>query len=910
MTDARRDLLVGCLTAAVALLVYLRTLAPGLAAVGDAPVFQFVGRVLGTPHNPGYPLFVLLTHPLAYLPFGSFAYRVNLFSACAGALAVGLVFACARALGCSRASSAAAALAFGFGHTFWSQAVVAEVYTLNAALVAGMLAGFAWWGRTGKAAAFYTGTFCLALGLAHHTTIALFAPGVLVYALRVKPAFVFRPRTIAACAAIALIGLSPYALILIRSHQSGVYLESRATTLAELVDVVRGKQFAHQLFAFDAPDVLAKRLPMVFERLVLPELTYVGAAASLAGLVWLLRKRLSEGLLLSIGAAATLLFAANYDVLDLEVFVIPAVLVAWLFGAVGADQLNRLAARIPGGAVAAAAIAGALPIWLFATNLERTDRSRDVEAEAHMDRLFERLPERTAFVSEDFLVDRMVSYQLLGADRGRGRRIIGITREPDMVESALAEGFNVFAFAGGARQLRQAGFDVAYDQTRLRGAPLGVLLAGLRPGCVVAIAVPAGHAHGFDGAVDGLDVIRAPARPGALDRPSAQAIVGSVGGLRSAAHRAAPDEVDLRVPVTHLIDDAGTGFPGDIRAVANRDEAAVMVGTREVVRTTAGVAVAVWNENGALRVAFVLEPESGYRVPANVRRFDVRPVLPASRRQHLQPGHWADISSVARTGSVVVRVPPGASVTLRVGSDGRLRPRVFDRPTAAVQADLPWSSSSAAGQPMIRGGPVLPDPATAHRYQLEVSMRGSAREPGAAQLAFGGIPSYAVALLTPSARREPVTADVIAVDTGGLPETQDARTDIIRMGRTDQAQLLGEGWSDAEGDAIGPYRWFTSAASLLLPSRDGGGVALRLHARAEPADRAGAVRLGGGVNGRELPPMELSPGWRTYEWPLPPGLLHTGSNELTLSLKGGNDRIRLGVATVAVVYSESRPLDR
>ena len=62
-------------------------------------MFQFIGRVLGVAHNPGYPLYVLLTYPIALLPIGSLPYRINLFSAVCGALAVALVFLVARRLG-------------------------------------------------------------------------------------------------------------------------------------------------------------------------------------------------------------------------------------------------------------------------------------------------------------------------------------------------------------------------------------------------------------------------------------------------------------------------------------------------------------------------------------------------------------------------------------------------------------------------------------------------------------------------------------------------------------------------------------------------------------------------------------------------------------------------------------------
>ena len=74
---------------AVALAAYVRTLAPGLTSDLDSPMFQFIGRVLGVAHNPGYPLYTLVTWPVAQVPIGELAWRINLFSAVMGAVATG-----------------------------------------------------------------------------------------------------------------------------------------------------------------------------------------------------------------------------------------------------------------------------------------------------------------------------------------------------------------------------------------------------------------------------------------------------------------------------------------------------------------------------------------------------------------------------------------------------------------------------------------------------------------------------------------------------------------------------------------------------------------------------------------------------------------------------------------------------
>ena len=184
-----------CACGAVALAAYLRTLAPGLTADLDSPLFQFIGRALGVAHNPGYPLYTLLTWPIAQLPVGELAWRINVFSAVMGAVATGLVFLAARRLEARRIVSVAAALGFAAGATFWSQAVIAEVYTLHAALVAGLLVAALTWSRSRHPAHFYAALGCLAAGLGHHTTILAFAPGLALQALLVDRHFVLaRPH--------------------------------------------------------------------------------------------------------------------------------------------------------------------------------------------------------------------------------------------------------------------------------------------------------------------------------------------------------------------------------------------------------------------------------------------------------------------------------------------------------------------------------------------------------------------------------------------------------------------------------------------------------------------------------------------------------------------------------------------
>ena len=85
----RRLVFVGISLAALGL--YVRTLAPSVATLFDDSLeFQLVPVLLAIPHPTGYPLYALLGRLATLVPFGDAAYRVNLLSAVAAAVAVAL----------------------------------------------------------------------------------------------------------------------------------------------------------------------------------------------------------------------------------------------------------------------------------------------------------------------------------------------------------------------------------------------------------------------------------------------------------------------------------------------------------------------------------------------------------------------------------------------------------------------------------------------------------------------------------------------------------------------------------------------------------------------------------------------------------------------------------------------------
>ena len=131
----------GAGVALLALVLYVRTLAPTVLyydrpEMFDSAMLQAAAPVLGVGHPTGYPTYMMLAKLFTYLPFGDAAYRVNLLSAVFEAVAVMFVYLAGLKLSRRPAAAAVGALAFGLTPIFWSQAVIAEVYTLNATFIA------------------------------------------------------------------------------------------------------------------------------------------------------------------------------------------------------------------------------------------------------------------------------------------------------------------------------------------------------------------------------------------------------------------------------------------------------------------------------------------------------------------------------------------------------------------------------------------------------------------------------------------------------------------------------------------------------------------------------------------------------------------------------------------------------
>jgi tetratricopeptide (TPR) repeat protein len=192
---------------AAALTLYLVTCARTVS-FGDAGELIAASWRFGVAHPPGYPLYTAVLGAVLHgIPLGEPALRTNVLSALFAAAAVGAIAAWARTAFRSTAAAAATAGAFAACGIVWSIATITEVYAFHALLLVLLLA-LAW--RAGAAGddtsrrrAFLGASIVLGVALAHHPTIVVALPAVLVLAWCGKRAL--RARDIAACIALTLL---------------------------------------------------------------------------------------------------------------------------------------------------------------------------------------------------------------------------------------------------------------------------------------------------------------------------------------------------------------------------------------------------------------------------------------------------------------------------------------------------------------------------------------------------------------------------------------------------------------------------------------------------------------------------------------------------------------------------------
>jgi 4-amino-4-deoxy-L-arabinose transferase-like glycosyltransferase len=363
----RGSALLGGAVAIFVGILYVGTLAPTVLPYGapdtlDSPMLQAEVPVLGVGHPTGYPTYMMLTHFFTYLPFGDHAYRVNLASAVYGIAAVLVVYLAGLRLGGRAVAAAAGALAFGLSGAFWSQAVIAEVYTFEALFVALVILYLLVWRDRRNGRYLLLCAFLIGLSLTHHLTSILLVPAALAFLFLTDRRVFSRTGLMLKGVGLFLLGLLPLLYLPIRALMHAPLNEADPSIPWRFLLLVTGGSFLAESSEKGrncSPSSLAladpsTKLQLLGDQLLGQFPLFLMVVGALAAFYLLFTDRATAVLLgtLFVGCLVQAAVYLQLGIEDFYVFLIPAFLAFGLCISAGLGALLRVAESLEIGSTA------------------------------------------------------------------------------------------------------------------------------------------------------------------------------------------------------------------------------------------------------------------------------------------------------------------------------------------------------------------------------------------------------------------------------------------------------------------------------------------------------------------------------------------------------------------------------
>lgn len=258
----RRSWLRTALAFIFALSLYGLTAAPTIYNL-DSAELTTAAATGGLMRATGYPLYLLVGRLWVFLPLGDVGYRFNLLSAVAGALTIALVDRILQRLHVGGWAAFGALGLLATGQSFWALSLIAEVYTPQTVLLAGLVLALLRWRERPTLWRTSGVGLLVGLGFSHHASTVLLLPGVAACFLFQTGAPTLKPRTWLAAGLGMALGLTPYLDLVFRFTQAppfnyagqydsaGAFHAVDLTTLEGLMWLVTGRSFAGQMLGYD-----------------------------------------------------------------------------------------------------------------------------------------------------------------------------------------------------------------------------------------------------------------------------------------------------------------------------------------------------------------------------------------------------------------------------------------------------------------------------------------------------------------------------------------------------------------------------------------------------------------------------------------------------------------------------------
>ena len=315
------DLFVPFIVAVLLGFVYLFTILPGIGYSGDTVKFQYTGYVLGTPHWPGYPTYIIINYLFTRLfPIGTIAFKANLLSALLGIAACLTLFNIfKKIMRLDRVTAFITSFFFGISFTFWSQALVAEVYTLAMLLLGLFLFYLFRWRQTNSIFYFISACAVYSVSFGNHIWMIILLPGFIYIVLYTDKTIIKRPVITGLVLLIILLGALQYGYIIWRYYAGSSYLEIIAPDIKSFFQSMN-QMGVKSNFHFSTPKFFIQRLPMLFFFLI-REFSIL-LPVSIFGLKRIWKKDKHIAIFILICCGTNICFVLLYNIYDIFIYML------------------------------------------------------------------------------------------------------------------------------------------------------------------------------------------------------------------------------------------------------------------------------------------------------------------------------------------------------------------------------------------------------------------------------------------------------------------------------------------------------------------------------------------------------------------------------------------------------------
>jgi hypothetical protein len=350
---------------------------------------------------------------MTLLPVGDIAYRLNLLSALSAALAISLLYLASRAtLPRTREALWAAfvaAMCLATSRIFWSQALITEVYALNALLFATLLLlclriNQQTHGAGSEARPKHTvlqtaalTAWVYGLSLGNHLTIAFSAPLILWHGWQVHRRRLLDAKQWACVAAAFALGLAVYAYLPLRAGREPLLNWGDPRTLRGLVWTVSGGIYRPFVMALPLAQWPARVL--AWARLLIEQFGVVGTTLGLLGIWAHTRRNVGQAGIFLLTFALYSLYAAGYNTTDSYVYLLPVYTLFALWIAHGAVFVLHSLDQTGAVPVALAAALLVLPVAALRANWPAVDLHDDRSAHDYGAEIFAQVPDGSIVIS-------------------------------------------------------------------------------------------------------------------------------------------------------------------------------------------------------------------------------------------------------------------------------------------------------------------------------------------------------------------------------------------------------------------------------------------------------------------------------------------------------------------------------